>query len=248
MDEQTQKILLMDWVMAPSEAVPSTPIIETAAPEAPTAVPFAPTPAPTPRRPLRKHEQTAQASRPQWQPEFFAVPGTKTAPGDLATSARMAGLLGFYSSQPFAAPRSLGDGVRAIARLGCAWLIRYRPLLQKDPAIPVLEFDWYSPQMLDVFDGDVSAISRILARVRPAYGRLIGYQSGRTPEIGVGARTVGQLNEMMGEATHRLNLTWSALAYRGFITADECAFMTHHTNCVVTMPHVYQNPNVGQYR
>lgn len=180
MDEQTQKILLMDWVMAPSEAVPSTPVTV-----APTAVP-----APAPRRLLREHEQTAQASRPQWQPEFFAVPGTKTAPGDLATSARMAGLLGFYSSQPFAPPRSLGDGVRAIARLGRAWLIRYRPLLQKTPAIPVLEFHWYSPQVLDVFDGDVSAISRILARVPPAYGRLIGYQSGRTPEIGVGARTV----------------------------------------------------------
>lgn len=243
MDEQTQKILLMDWVMAPSEAVPSAP-----APEAPTAVPPAPAPAPAPRRPLREREQTAQAWQSQWQPEFFAVPGTKTAPDDLATSARMAALLGFYSSQPFAPPRSLGDGVRAIARLGRAWLIRYRPLLEKDPAIPVLEFDWYSPQVLDVFDGDVSAVGRILAQVRLAYGRLIGYQSGRTPEIGVGARTVGQLNEMMGEATHRLNLTWSALAYRGFITPDECAFITHHTNCVVTMPHVYQNPNVGQYR
>ena len=36
-----------------------------------------------------------------------------------------------------------------------------------------------------------------------AYGRLIGYQSGRTSEIGVGALTIGQLNEMMSEATHR---------------------------------------------
>jgi len=224
----TEQILLMDWVLAP---------------ERPTAVSPAPAPTATPRRPIREREQRATSWRPEFQPEFYAVPGTEVAPGDVATSARMAALLGFYNSQPFAAPRSFaGDGVRAIARLGRAWLIRYRPLLEKDPAIPLLAFDWTTEAYLSVF-ADRSSGFKVVDQVRGHYRVLIGYQTGRNPEIGTNSRTIAEMERKVQTAVAGLHKVFSGLAYQRLITAGERDFMTHHVAALVTMPEVYQLPN-----
>lgn len=217
----TEQILLMDWVLAPQR---------------PTVV--APAPA-APRRPLREREQRAKSWRPEFQPEFFAVPGTQVAPADVATSARMAALLSFVSGHAYAAPRNPADGLRAIARIGRAWLIRYRPLQHQDPAIPVLDFDWYSAALLRVYGGEAKKLGALIDRLRSCYGRLIRLQTGWQPTEDV---------QSANNLTMSLNAIWSGLAYQGLITDSERAFMVHHTSGVVAMPEVYEAPGVKNAR
>jgi len=216
MDESklsTEQILLMDWVLAP---------------EQPTAV--SPAPAATPRRPIREREQRATSWRPEFQPEFYAVPGTEVAPADVATSARMAAVLAFCTGLPVARPGSPGDGVRAIAHIGRAYLIRFRPLVASDPAIAVLDIDWMTT-LSQIYGGNMTKTASLIDKIRTAYGLLINWQ-------------IGGRIDSLHDVTGPLSAIFAGLRYQGAISDGEARFMIHHINACVALPQVYLRPNL----
>jgi len=210
-------------------------------PLAPPSLPVpSPPPSEPPQRPLRQHQQTAVAYQFPWQLEFLAVPGTGICGDDLMRDARLSARLGAVTGYPFAPPQSVGDGIQAIVRIGRAFLIRHRPVYRHDPALPVLDVDIEAA--LRRCYGDAERARRVMLAVRHAYRILVDFQAANNVFGGLGVRTERELGVVLSSATNTLDRVFGGLAHQGYITDEECRFMSHHINAAVSMMHVYRSP------